>query len=115
MALARHIPASGHLRVQSQTSPRTTKGSRRPGWLRRANGFYCEQGVWFCKEYGNDDEVYFNSLARVFAQAGGLAAKLPDRIGKGLFDRLDKVREVSHQFGYGVGEEMDTIFARSIS
>ena len=74
--------------------------------------FYCEQGVWFCKEYGNDDEVYFNSLVRVFAQAAGLAAKMPDRIGKGLFDRLDKVREISRQFGYGVGEEMDAIFVR---
>jgi hypothetical protein len=73
--------------------------------------FFCEQGVGFCNDVGNDDEVYLGSLVRMFGQALKLAKTLPDSSQGGLINRLDRVRGIGHNLGY-VGEDMDIIFAK---
>ena len=75
--------------------------------------FYCERAAWFCKAYGNDDWGYDSSLLSMFGQSVKLANKLPPGSRDGLVARLDAVRSISHNFGYGVGEEMDSILATS--
>lgn len=69
--------------------------------------FYCERAAGFSNDVGLQDEGYFNALVRMFEQAlkviGTLSAS--DRLE--LFDRLDAVCRTSHNFGYGVGDDMD--------
>jgi len=73
--------------------------------------FYCERAAGFCKAYGNDDWGYYSALLSMFGQAIQQANKLPASGRDGLIARLDRVRGISHDFGYGVGEEMDRLLA----
>jgi hypothetical protein len=74
--------------------------------------FYCEQAAGFCNDVGNQDEVFFDALVRMFEQALQLAQSLPPTLRDGLLVRLDRVRTVSHNFGYGVGDDMDYLLAQ---
>jgi hypothetical protein len=74
--------------------------------------FYCEQAAGFCDAIYSDDEGFFASLVRMFEQALKFANALsPDRRDD-LVSRLDRVRTISHDFGYGVGEDMDFLFSK---
>jgi hypothetical protein len=74
--------------------------------------FYCEQAAGFCDDICNDDEGYFNVLIRMFEQALKSANALsPDRRND-LVSRLERVRTISHDFGYGVGDDMDFLFSK---
>ena len=46
----------------------------------------------------------------MFEQALKTIAQLSD--GNPLIIRLDRVRVISHNFGYGVGDDMDALLAR---
>ena len=48
----------------------------------------------------------------MFEQALKFVNTLPANGRNGLIARLDRVREVSHAFGYGVGDDMDFILAK---
>lgn len=73
--------------------------------------FYCEQGAGFSSGVGMDDESYFNALVRMYEQALNTIASLPEAQRQALWERLDEVRAKSQDVGYGVGEEMDRLFA----
>jgi len=75
--------------------------------------FYCERAAGFCSDVGNEDEGYFDALVHMFERALKLANTLPTSCRNGLVARLDRVRIVSHQFGYGVGDTMDFLFSKS--
>jgi hypothetical protein len=47
---------------------------------------------------------------RMFEQALKLSVTLPVDQRDVLLDRLDDVRHVSHDFGYGLGDGMDMLF-----
>ncbi len=83
-----------------------------PAGLAELMVFYCEQAAGFCHDLGNDDEVYFAALVRMFEQALRVARTLPGNNRETLLDRLDRVRSISHNFGYGVGDDLDSLFAR---
>ena len=72
--------------------------------------FYCECAAGFCNAVGYQDEAYFDALVRMFEQALKTIAQLSD--GNPLIIRLDRVRVISHNFGYGVGDDMDSLLAR---
>jgi hypothetical protein len=74
--------------------------------------YFCERGARFCNDVGNDDEIYLGALVRMFGQALGVAKTLPDAIQAGLIARLDRVRGITQDFGYGVGDEMNLVFAK---
>jgi hypothetical protein len=76
--------------------------------------FYCERAAGFCDDVGNQDEGYFDALVRMFEQAVKLAATLPTNGRDSLLARLDGVRRISHQFGYGVGDDMDFVLSRYV-
>lgn len=69
--------------------------------------FYCECAADFSMDFGYADEPYFNTLVRMFEEALKLLSKLPTDLQKDLVGRLESVREISHNFGYGVGDDMD--------
>jgi len=74
--------------------------------------FYCEQAAGFCGDIGYQEESYFSSLVRMFEQALTIANRLPANTRHALLARLDRVRNISHKFGYGVGDDMDFLLAR---
>ena len=71
--------------------------------------YYCEQAAGFSNDVGLADEGYFDSLVRMFAQVLKLADGLPTAQEDAVLERLDQVRRISHNFGYGVGDEMDEL------
>jgi hypothetical protein len=74
--------------------------------------FYCEQATGFCADICCDDEGFFDALVRMFEQALKFANALsPDRRDS-LVSRLDRVRTISHDFGYGVGDSMDFLLSK---
>ena len=74
--------------------------------------FYCEQAVGFIDDVGLEDYGYFDALVRIFEQALKTIANLADAQRQPLWDRLDTVRRLSHNFGYGLGDEMDDLLAK---
>ena len=74
--------------------------------------FYCERAAGFCSDVGNDDEGYFDALVRMFEQALKLANALSVDRRDDLVARLDRVRVISHEFGYGVGDDMDFLLSK---
>jgi hypothetical protein len=74
--------------------------------------FYCERAAGFCSDIGNEDESYFAALVRIFEQALTVANTLPASGRAPLVARLDRVRGISQKFGYGVGDDVDFIFAK---
>ncbi len=77
--------------------------------------FYCERAAGFCSDVGNEDEGYFDALARMFEQALKFANRLPASGRDSLVTRLERVRDISHKFGYGVGDDMDFLLAKYTS
>lgn len=73
--------------------------------------FYCERAAGFYAEVGMDDEGHFDALVRMFGQALTAAAKLPEEQRDAFLSRLDEVRRISHNIGYGVGDAMDDLLA----
>jgi hypothetical protein len=73
--------------------------------------FYCECAAGFSDDVGLQDESYFDALVRMFDQALKAVSALPDGRRPALLARLDAVRRMSHNFGYGVGDAMDELLA----
>jgi hypothetical protein len=74
--------------------------------------FYCEQAAGFSSDLGYQDESYFDALVRMFNQTFATANRLPVGSRDALIIRLDRVRSIIHELGYGVGDDMDSIFAK---
>lgn len=73
--------------------------------------FYCERAAGFSDDVGLQDEGYFDALVRMFEQALKTIVRLAETQRQPLWDRLDTVRRTCHNFGYGVGDEMDDLLA----
>jgi hypothetical protein len=74
--------------------------------------FYCEQAAGFCSDICNDDEGYFDALVRMFKQTLKFANALSTDRRDDLVSRLDRVRTISHDFGYGVADDMDLLLSK---
>jgi len=72
---------------------------------------YCENAVGFSMDVGYQDEGYFDALFNMFEQALKVTRELPAGDRDALIARLDRVRTISHNFGYGVGDDMDDLLA----
>ena len=73
--------------------------------------FFCEQASGFSSDVGMEDESYLGALVRMFEQALKAIASLPEAQRQALWDRLEDVRADSQDIGYGVGDDMDRLFA----
>lgn len=73
--------------------------------------FYCESAAGFCSDITYDDAGYLDALVRMFEQALKTTNTLPAKKRNGHVARLDRVRSISHSFGYGVGDHMDILFS----
>jgi hypothetical protein len=85
-----------------------------PAGLAELMVFYCERAAGFCSDVGFQDDGYFDALVRMFEQALKVIAQLSASDRNTLIARLDKVRVISHNFGYGVGDDMDSLLAKYV-
>jgi hypothetical protein len=76
--------------------------------------FYCEQAAGYCQDIGYQEEGFFDALVRMFEQALKSAKTLPADSRDSLIVRLNRVREISHAFGYGVGDSMDHLLGKYV-
>jgi len=83
-----------------------------PAGLAELMVFYCECAAGYCNDIGYQDDGYFNALVRMFDQTLKVIGQLPALDHNALIARLDRVRVISHNFGYGVGDDMDSLLAR---
>ena len=88
------------------------KAAGQPEGLAELMVFYCERAAGFSNEYGLDDEGYFDALVRMFEQALKVSVTLAVEPRDAMLDRLDAVRNLSHNFGYGAGDDMDDLLVR---
>ena len=87
------------------------KAVGQPEGLAELMVFFCERAVGFSNDVGLQDESYFDAMVRMFDQACKAVLALPaDRRGERLV-RLDAVRRLGHNLGYGVGDDMDDLLA----
>lgn len=71
---------------------------------------FCESAAGFSNDVGYQDEGYFDALVHMFKQALKVTCQLPAGDRDALIVRLDRVRTISHNLGYGVGDDMDSLF-----
>ena len=83
----------------------------RPEGLAELMVFYCERASEFSNALGFADEAYFKALLKMFEAALKISIALPNDLRDAFLDRLDDVRSVSHNLGYGIGDEMNIILA----
>ena len=76
--------------------------------------FYCERAASFSNDVGYQDEGYFDALVHMFEQALGVTHQLSAGDRDALIVRLDRVRTISHNLGYGVGDAMDSLLVNYI-
>jgi hypothetical protein len=76
--------------------------------------FYCERAAGFSKDLSHDDAGYFDALLRMFGQALKTTNTLASNVRSGFITRLDRVRNISHEFGYGVGGDMDVLLSEFV-
>ena len=83
----------------------------RPEGVAELMVFYCERASDFSNTLGFADEAYFKALLKMFEAALKISVTLQNDLRDALLGRLDDVRGVGHNLGYGVGDEMDIILA----
>jgi hypothetical protein len=77
--------------------------------------FYCERAAGFCREVCHENTAYFDALVRMFEQALKQTSYLNGKVRSCLFTRLDRVRTIGRQLGYGVGDYMDVLLSQCTS
>ena len=87
------------------------KALGQPEGLAELTVFYCEEVFDFLAGCGIDDEGFYDALVRMFEQALKTIASLAAAQRQPFWDRLDAVRSICHNFGYGVGDDMDDLLA----
>ena len=85
-----------------------------PAGLAELMVFYCERAAGFCSDVGYQDDGYFDALVRIFEQALKVIPQLPVSDRNALIARLHSVRLISRNFGYGVGDDMDSLLAQYV-
>ena len=88
------------------------KAVGQPAGLAELMVSFCESAAGFSDNIGYQDEGYFDALVHMFEQALEVTCQLPEGNRDALIARLDRVRTISHNFGYGVGDDMDDLLAK---
>jgi len=91
------------------------KAVGRPEGVAELTVFYCERAAGFSDDIGMEDDAFFRALVRMYEQALKLVVALPDDERDVFIARLDAVRRVCANFGYGVSDDMNALFADYVS
>jgi hypothetical protein len=71
--------------------------------------FYCERAVGFIHDVGLDNEGYYDALINMFEQTLKLLSNFSEPQRAPYLSRLNALRSISHDFGYGVGDNLDDL------
>lgn len=85
------------------------KANGQPESVAELMAFYCEQCVGFSSEVGLDDAAYHDAMVRMFEQALKVISALPSQQHDNFLRRMDGVRHMCRNFGYGVYDEMNDL------
>ena len=86
------------------------KAIGQPEGLVELSIFYCEEASSFLESFGMEDESYFLALIRMYNQALRLVSSLPPDVRTGYVDRLDKLRSRGRHVGWGVEDELNSLW-----
>jgi hypothetical protein len=76
--------------------------------------FYCERAAGFSRDLSHDDAGYFDALIRMFEQALKTVNRLPSGVQGNLITRLERVQNMSREFGYDVADNMDILLSEFV-
>jgi hypothetical protein len=93
------------------------KASGNPEGLAELMVYYCELAAGFCRDVDYQDAAYCDALMRMFEQALRTTADAVNSrtVRNRLLGTLDHVRSIGHELGYGIGDDMDVLFAEFVS
>ncbi len=83
------------------------KALGQPEGLAELTVFYCEEVFDFLAGCGLDDEGFYDALVRMFEQAVKYVLALPTVERAPFLIRLDRVRQLGQNVGWGVGNTFD--------
>ncbi len=87
------------------------KALGQPDGLAELTVFYCEDVFDFLAGCGMDDEGFYDALVRMFEQALKYVLALPAAQQPAFLARLDRVRLLGQNVGWGVGGDFDHIWS----
>ena len=84
-----------------------------PKGLAELTVFYCEEVFDFLAGCGMDDEGFYDALVRMFEQALKYVLALPAAQQSSFLARLDRVRQLGQNVGWGVGDDFDHFWSEA--
>jgi hypothetical protein len=84
-----------------------------PVGLAELSVFYCEQVFDFLAGCGMDDEGFYDALVRMFEQALKYVLALPEGQQASFLTRVDRVRQLGRNVGWGVGDDFNHFWAQA--
>lgn len=89
------------------------KALGKPEGLAELTVFYCEEAFDFLAGCGLDDEGFYDALVRMFGQALKYVLVLPAAQQAAFLARLDRVRQLGKNVGWGVGGDFDHFWSEA--
>jgi hypothetical protein len=86
------------------------KAIGQPEGLAELSIFFCEEAFSFLESCGMENESYFLALIRMYNQALTLVSNLSPDVCIGYVDRLDKLRSRGRHVGWGVEDELNSLW-----
>ena len=84
-----------------------------PEGLAELTVFYCEEVFDFLAGCGMDDEGFYDALVRMFEQALKYVLALPASQQAAFLARLNRVRLLGKNVGWGVGDDFDHFWSEA--
>ncbi|MBL8297964.1 MAG: hypothetical protein JNN30_06385 [Rhodanobacteraceae bacterium] len=75
--------------------------------------FYCEEVFDFLAGCGMEDEGFYDALVRMFEQALKYVLALPKAQQAAFLARLDRVRQLGQNIGWGVGDDFNYFWSEA--
>ena len=89
------------------------KALGQPEGLAELTVFYCEAVFDFLAGCGMDDEGFYDALVRMFEQGLKYVLALPKAQQAPFLPRLDRVRQLGRDVGWGVGDDFDHFWSKA--
>jgi len=89
------------------------KALGQPEGLAELTVFYCEEVFDFLAGCGMEDEGFYDALVRMFEQALKYVLALPKAQQATFLARLDRVRQLGQNVGWGVSDDFDHFWSEA--
>ena len=86
------------------------KAIGRPDGMAELSIFYCEEAFRFLESCSMEDESYFAALIRMYGRSLEFVSSLPPAERATYIERLDKLRSRGRRIGWGVEEELNSLW-----